>query len=87
MFIIMGIQKLPSVEDYWSSDPALCVPEVAETMTLQRFQRISKYSHVNDNEKMPRRGDNNFDKLYKTRPLLDQINQRCQNNAKNTKSQ
>lgn len=87
MLIQMGIHKLPCIEDYWSSDPALCVPEVAETMTLQRFQKISNYLHINDNEQMPRRGDANFDKLYKIRPLLDQINQKCQNNANNTKSQ
>ncbi|CAK1603350.1 unnamed protein product [Parnassius mnemosyne] len=36
---------------------------------------------------MPRRGETGFDKLYKIRPLLDQINQRCQNNARNTRSQ
>ncbi|KAJ2952354.1 hypothetical protein O0L34_g4640 [Tuta absoluta] len=87
MLILMGIHKLPCIEDYWSSDPALGVPEIAETMTLQRFQKISKYLHVNDNEKMPRRGEENFDKLYKIRTLLDQINQKCQNNANNTKSQ
>ncbi|CAK1585001.1 unnamed protein product [Parnassius mnemosyne] len=87
MLIQMGIHKLPSIEDYWSSNPALCVPEIAETMTLQRFQKISRCLHVNDNEQMPRRGETGFDKLYKIRPLLDQINQRCQNNARNTRSQ
>jgi hypothetical protein len=56
-------------------------------MTLQRFQKISKYLHINNNERMPKRGETNLDKLYKIRPLLDQINKRCQNNAKNTKSQ
>ncbi|CAG5046367.1 unnamed protein product [Parnassius apollo] len=87
MIIQMGIHKLPCIEHYWSSDPLLHVVEIAETMTLKRFQKLMKYLHLNDNANMPNRNDDNYDKLYKIRPLLDYINVKCQTNAKNTHSQ
>lgn len=87
MLIQMGIHKLPCIEDYWSSDPLLQVIEIAETMTLKRFQKIMKYLHLNDNSQMPNRTDDNYDKLYKIRPLVEHINKKCQANAKNTHSQ
>ncbi|CAK1592483.1 unnamed protein product [Parnassius mnemosyne] len=87
MIIQMGIHKLPCIEDYWSSDPLLHVVQIAETMTLKRFQKLMKYLHLNDNANMPNRNDDNYDKLYKIRPLLDYINVKCQTNAKNTHSQ
>ena len=34
---------------------------------------------MNDNLKMPKRGEYNFDRLYKVRPLLDCIFKRCRN--------
>lgn len=46
-----------------------------------------KYLHLNDNSKMPNRRDDNYDKLYKIRQLLEHINMKCQTNAKNTHSQ
>ncbi|CAG5006406.1 unnamed protein product [Parnassius apollo] len=87
MIIQMGIHKLPCIEDYWPSDPLPHVVEIAETMTLKRFQKLMKYLHLNDNANMPNRNDNNYDKLYKIRPLPDYINVKCQTNAKNTHSQ
>lgn len=77
MIIQMGIHKLPCIEDYWSSDPLLHVVEIAETMTLKRFQKLMKYLHLNDNAHMLNRNDDNYDKLYKIRPLLDYINVKC----------
>lgn len=87
MIIQMGIHKLPTIEDYWSSDPILQVIEIAETMTLQRFQKILKFLHVNDNSQMALRNSPNFDKMYKVRPLVDRLNILCQRNAVQTNSQ
>lgn len=82
----MAIHKLPTIGDYLSSDPLLHVVEIAETMTLQRFQKILKFLHINDNLGMSRRTDANFDKLYKVQPLVDRLNILCQENAVTTKS-
>ena len=42
-------------------------------MSSKRFELLMKYFHLNDLTKMPERGSNNYDKLYKIRPLLDLI--------------
>lgn len=82
MIIQMAIHKLPTIEEYWSSDSLLQVVEIAETMTLQRFQKILKFLHINDNLGMPRRTDANFDKLCKVRPLVDRLNILCRSTLK-----
>ncbi|XP_026735864.1 piggyBac transposable element-derived protein 4-like [Trichoplusia ni] len=87
VLIQMGIHVLPSIEDYWSSDPVLQVPEIAETMTLKRFQHIMKHLHLNDNSQMPARDSDDYDKLYKIRPLLEKLNEKCQESAITTNSQ
>lgn len=39
-------------------------------MTLKRFLKVLRYLHVNDNEVMPKKGEPEFDKLYKVRPII-----------------
>ena len=46
-------------------------------MPLQRFENLKRFFHMNDNLKMPKRGEVNFDRLYKVRPLLDCILESC----------
>ncbi|CAH2094173.1 unnamed protein product [Euphydryas editha] len=83
----MGINPLPSIDLFWSSDPFFRNNEIAAVMPIKRFKKILENVHLNDNEGMPPRGAPNYDKLYKIRPFLELINKACQNNAKNTKSQ
>lgn len=87
MLILMGIHPLPAIDLYWSSDQFFRVDEIASVMTIKRFKKVLENMHLNDNAKMPRRGDNNYDKLFKVRPLLKFLNKACQNSAKNTTSQ
>lgn len=42
-------------------------------MSENRFLKITKYFHLNDNEKMPTKNEDNYDALYKVRPALDLI--------------
>ena len=63
--MIMSYHKLPSWTDYWSNDPDMSVPFVASTMTRDRFGQILSNLHVNDD---------NQDKLYKLRPLIEAMN-------------
>ena len=67
VLVIMGFHSLPSIRLYWSSDPNFHVPRVADIMSLKRFLKILRHIHLNDNEKMPKRNDPNYDKLYKVR--------------------
>lgn len=76
ILIIMGFHKLPSMRLYWSNDPAFHVDIVSKVMTLHRFLRILRYIHLNDNSKMSKRGENNYDKLYKLRPFSEFLKKR-----------
>ena len=66
---VMGVRKLPSYKDCWSSHPMLRDPHISDVMFLKKFQWLLANFHLNDNNQMPSRGDKNFDKLYKVRPF------------------
>lgn len=74
ILIIMGFHVLPAIRLYWSTNNNFFVPRVANVMTRKRFLQILRYLHINDNSKMPKKGEESFDKLYKIRPLLDFLN-------------
>ena len=38
-----------------------------------RFELLMKYIYLNDSEKQPPRGSDDYDKLYKVQPLLDLV--------------
>ena len=42
-------------------------------MSGRRFELLMKYIHLNDSKKQPPRGSDDYDKLYKVRPLLDLV--------------
>nr|XP_022290105.1 piggyBac transposable element-derived protein 4-like [Crassostrea virginica] len=69
--ILMGIVQLPRYTMYWSSDKYIGNAGFQETMTLKRFEKISRYFHLNDNTTQGPRGTQGFDRLHKIRPVLD----------------
>ncbi|XP_005091401.1 piggyBac transposable element-derived protein 4 [Aplysia californica] len=75
--IMFGIHHVPDSRLYWSVDPVLRVPAVADVMSRQRFEKINQYFHLNDSTKMPNRGEENYDPLFKLRPLLDTVRTAC----------
>ena len=42
-------------------------------MSGRRFELLMRYIHLNDSEKQPPRESDDYDKLYKVRPLLDLV--------------
>lgn len=72
--ILMGIKKSPSYRDYWSSNPQLHDSYISSLMTVNRFGFILNHLHLNDNTKEPKKGETGYDKLYKIRPLIDELN-------------
>lgn len=54
--ILMGINQLPEVDMYWSSDPYIGNQGLQQAMTCNRFQKISQYFHASDRAAEPRRG-------------------------------
>ncbi|XP_040072344.1 piggyBac transposable element-derived protein 4-like [Ixodes scapularis] len=73
--MLMGIKKLPSYRDFWSSRECLRDPFVSRQMSMRRFGALLTSIHLNDNAVAPNRGSPGFDKLYKVRPLLDKLAQ------------
>lgn len=74
ILIFMGIHRLPSTDHYWSTDPALRVDIIADTMPIKRFKKIVENIHFNDNSTQVPRSDPAYDKLHKIRPIVDMLN-------------
>ena len=53
--IVMGYHQLPSLRDYWSTDPDLAVPFIANIMPCKRFEELRAYVHFNNNAMMKSR--------------------------------
>ena len=68
--ILMGIVKLPALEDYWKVDPFLHFPPIASRISRQRFRDISRYLHFVDNTQLACRGHPGYDKLGRCDRLL-----------------
>lgn len=78
LHVLFDIKKLPATPLYWSSDPLLGVPEVQKIMSRNRFDKLSKYLHLNNNANQVPREDPTHDKLFKVRPVLGRVIQCCQ---------
>lgn len=70
---MMGYHQLPALHHYWSCHPDLHVSPISETMPRTCFTDILSNLHLNNNMEMP---DNNQDRVYKLRPLIDGMNER-----------
>jgi hypothetical protein len=84
--LVMGYHVLPSIRDYWSTQPDLQVPYVANTMPRARFETIRSALHFANNDDMLPRTHPQFDRAFKVRPLIDHFN-RCFQSARNASKQ
>ena len=67
--ILMGLVKLPSMRDNWTTDPELSAPFSSNIMTRARFELIRRCLHFVDNN-LP----HNDDRAYKVRSLFNHWN-------------
>ena len=63
--VIMGVNNLPKITDYWSSDIFTSNNGIRQTTTKNRFEEISQFFHLNNSSEEPAHGEENFDRLYK----------------------
>jgi hypothetical protein len=70
VLIYMGLIDLPVFDDYFLGDFCVC-PIVRQAMTLKRFRNLGQYLHLNRQDNRPGPQDENFDILYKARPVLE----------------
>ena len=69
-YILMGINHLPSIHDYWRVDPFVRFSPIADRITRNRFKEITRYLHFVDNTQLQKRGEPNYDRLGKIRPIM-----------------
>lgn len=71
--LLMGIKRMPSYRDYWSSFEDLHDNYISKQMSVKRFSWILSHLHLNDNSMKPKYGEKNYDKLFKVRPFLSTL--------------
>lgn len=76
MQVVMGYHQLPSLRDYWSTEPDLAVPYIANIMPRKRFEELRSYIHFNNNAMMKPREDPDHDRAFKVRLVLNHFNER-----------
>ncbi|XP_050414127.2 piggyBac transposable element-derived protein 4 [Patella vulgata] len=69
--MLMGLIVLPSLKQYWSSDPSLNSDFIRKCMSRDRYFAIQRDLHLTDSTKQPAKGADGFDRLYKVRPMID----------------
>ena len=84
--VIMGINVLPNPALHWSSDGFFGNQGIKKVMPKNRFQEISCYLHFNDSTCEPAHNAPDFDRLYKIRPILNSVLNKCRSNFKPTKN-
>jgi len=70
----MSIHKLPHMNNYWSSDWVLAVPQFTQVFTKRRFWFLWANMHLVDNNNCLPRDHADYDKLFKVRPMVDKLN-------------
>lgn len=71
--MLMSLKKMPSYKDYWSSREEIRDYFISSVLSRDRFSWLLSNIHINDNSVQPKRGEPNYDKLYKIRPLLSKL--------------
>ncbi|XP_052855098.1 piggyBac transposable element-derived protein 3-like [Drosophila gunungcola] len=69
ILLYLGVIKVPQFKMAWSKEYKLSA--ISDAMPRGKFEKIKQCLHFNDNTKQLKKGDLNYDKLYKIRPLLD----------------
>lgn len=69
--LYMSVIKLPRSRMYWANESR--IGHVADIMPRDRWEKIKASLHFNDNTNMPARDDPNRDRLFKIRPIIDQL--------------
>lgn len=68
MVIYMGIVRLPTIADYWSTDPFFKNEIASKIMSRNRFQMILKFIHFSNNE-----ANVDNDRLFKVKELSEKL--------------
>lgn len=64
--IIMAMNSLPLIDDYWERDHFLRYAPIADRISRDRFRELSRYVHFTDNKILVPRGSPGHDCLGET---------------------
>ena len=70
----MSVNPYRQLKHMFSSDPYLANSSIRNVFTLKRFTKIGHYFCVSDKSVEPLRDSDSYDKLYKIRPVIEQLN-------------
>ncbi|CAK1587806.1 unnamed protein product [Parnassius mnemosyne] len=74
ILIYTSVYHYPSIRSYWANNVRF--HPIADTMTVNRFEKIREILHFNDNEGHLPREHPEHDRLHKIRTIVDHLNQR-----------
>lgn len=80
IMVVLSVMQVPTYTIAWGTSKLFSLPGIADIMTKNRFEKITKYLHVSDNTRNFPRGHPEHDKLHLVRPILDSVNQKCLKN-------
>ena len=63
--ILMAINHLPSLDDYWRQDPLFHYALIANRITRDRFRELSRYLHFANNDSLLPGDAPDYDRLGK----------------------
>lgn len=75
ILMMMSIIQLPQVRMYWASETR--ISSIADIMSVNRFERLRKFLHFNDNTMHVPANEENHDKLFKVRPIIQSLVENC----------
>ena len=74
--VVMGVNRLPEIRDYWSTDSKLNNAFISSRITRKRFEEITRYLHFVDNTTLPLRDEPGFHRLQKVEPIIAAMKER-----------
>ena len=79
MIMYMSVVHLPNTRLYWNTTMRVCA--ISDVMTRARFEFIMNSLHLSNNTLQPDRGDPDYDKLFKVREFLNNLNRNFESHA------
>lgn len=80
LIILMGINDLPNMKLYWSKDMLFHNAFISSIMSRDRFLEIFYNLHLASNSLEPKRGSNNYSKIYKVKTFTEILRRNFQKN-------
>ena len=71
--ILMGINHLPEIRDYWSVSEYFRYAPIADRISRDRFEEITRFLHFVDNDSLPARGEEGYSRLQKVDPVISAL--------------